>query len=176
MNFNQKALIDSEIKLLVDDYKKTGSRELRDKLILAFVPAASKIAGSYRATTKLDYDDLQAEAILGVVTAISRMASLSHNNIGGYINKYIHQFCMKYIKSFDAPLEQIVEREDKINSDESVDDLIEVLPETGLEKRVLKLKLSGYSDHEVGKMLGFSRQYIWMVRQSLINRYRRLSR
>ena len=174
MIFNCPKLTDNEIQALVIEYKTTGSKEIRDKLVMAFVPAASSIAASYRRTTGLNYDDLQGEAILGVVDAVSRMAGLAHNNIGGYVNQYIHQYCKKYIKSFPPAIEIPDEPEGREDNETDVKEILNSLPQDEKEARVLELKMQGLSDSEVGKVMGYTRQHIWSIRMSLVTRFRRM--
>ena len=176
----------SNIKILtgaeINDLDLT-KKEDKDKLILSFVSIASNIASHYSRLPEIDYDDIQAEAILGIVDAIDRVAKgkVEHNNIGGYVNKYIHQYCFKFLKKFSRYRESVV-IEQLITDSESnssfdflaFNDCLDTIVKTSNERRVLELRKEGFNDTEIQGFTGLSRPTIGKIRSTLFNRFKQL--
>jgi DNA-directed RNA polymerase specialized sigma24 family protein len=171
-------LTDPEIDVLVVALRKTpDDSKIKDQLILAFVNMASAMAFRYSKLTGMNSDDLQGEAILGVIAAVNRFHAVEHDNIGGYINKYIKRYCTRFIKknALGQPLaeDQLYSKE-SIIGDIIVNEIIEKISNSLIERRVINMRCEGYSDTEIGKELGVKRQYVWTIRRNLFNRYRRI--
>jgi len=180
MHFDQTKLSDDDIaelaiKLKVDPDNKI----IKDELTMAFVIPASAIASHYHKITGLDQDDLQGEALLGVVDAVNRFHNIKHNNIGGYINRYVHQHCRKFIKRFtqkNVPLiDNMVHKRGIFFDSIILFDILDSIVKTEIERKTIKLRIEGLNDLQIGEIFGGSRQYVWHIRKILFDRYRRLS-
>lgn len=167
LNVEKISLSNSDLEKLVVDGDK-------DRIIISFVPIASHIAASYSRTTGLAFDDLQCEAVLGVVDSVNRLCSMNHRCPGGYINKYIHQYCHRFIKRFQNH-EMMVEPEGRQGIDiVELKDTLDSIIKSDFERSVIKLRSEGKNDSEVGELLGVSQSYVCRIRKELFRRYNRM--
>lgn len=166
-----KKLTDKEIDDLI---KIIHLKESRDKIVMAFIGIASSIAMKYHRSSNMDKEDLQGEALLGLVDAVNRFQAVKHNNIGGYINRYIHQYCLRYINRFykkgNNAGELLISNDDDVVT---AYDLANNVINSGLERKIIELRLKDYSDSEIAEQFGVSRQYIWSIRKTIAKRLKK---
>lgn len=179
MHFERSKLTDSEITVLAIQLKADpNSKVIKDQLIMAFLVPASAIASKYHGLTGLGADDLQGEALLGVVEAVNRFHKIKHDNIGGYINKYVHQYCRRFIKRFSwktIPLIDSLCGKNEFFDSIIMFDILDSIVKTEAERQIIELRIEGLNDAQIETVLGLSRHHIWSIRKTLFSRYRRLS-
>lgn len=134
--------------------------------------------------------DLDSVAMLGVVNCVHKIANgamANHDNITGYITKHIHGLIQREIgKSHIVPTPRSVPNivttnhgtlgyRTNADGDMAIIDLrdaLEHLVENRRERRILELREKGYTDQEVGEILGISQWTVRLIRLELYRRYR----
>ena len=150
----------------------------KDALIIEYMPVASNIARKY--ARYVEFKDIEAEAFLGLVEAVNRIeqGKCKHENHGGYINKYITQYCHNYLKKFgynsNISYDDITEDKHSSFNKTDFDDTIESITQTEQEKQVITLRRQGLNDTEISEQLGLDRLTIRKIRKRLYNRFERL--
>ena len=141
----------------------------REALILKYRPLAIGMARKRFPGC----EEAESQAVLGLTVAVERLATkgIPHDNVGGYIVKYIKQFMFKTdIPTSPEAAERVVLDQDGIVAR----DLIEHIAKDALDHIIISQRLAGYSDEEIGTGLGYSKAYIHTRRQVLQERLTRL--
>jgi DNA-directed RNA polymerase specialized sigma subunit len=154
-------LTDEEINSL-----DLSTKENRDRLIESFIPIASNIASRFKG---IEYDEMQAQVLLGVVVAVDKLSRQDHANRGGYINRYIYQYCFKGLNN--SREEYLEEQAVSFFNQVDFDDIINDIVETGREERIVELGKQGLNLKEISEETGLSRTTIIKVRKTLFSRY-----
>lgn len=134
----------------------------RDALIEEFHPLAIKISKRRFPGN----EDAESQAVLGMLVAIDRyfQYGLPHDNLGGYVVKYILQYLYK-----TTPTESPEHREPATTSPDTVmvKDLIDYIIKGPFDRTVIEMRLQGYTDQEIADELGYSKAYAYQLRQQL---------
>ncbi len=172
---------------------REGDKVAIDKMIFSHILLALSITNRYKGTRGLNSygHDLSSAAIVGVVTAVNQIAKgkmINHDNVTGYIVIYVRQFIADAINHYPTiytprrknneivkPLSDSLSRRDSQSSIQELEtwDLIDSLTDNETEKKILKLREEGYTDDEVGNLVGLSRSQVFRIRHDLFQRYQR---
>ena len=160
------------ISLLIRQFLDTGNEEYFEKLLEQFSPLLKSYA---RKLYYLDYEDSFQELSISLFEAIRALKTADNEYACiSYIKKtVIHKFTKLYYLSIDAQQKQadcisldgnsnIVlshgqEPEECVSRTDFINRLKEKTP---MERNIILLIMEGYSDEEIGKKLGYTRQYI----------------
>lgn len=192
-------LINAELSLCTDEEKLELLKRVRkkdpiaiEKMILCHIRLAISIVNRYT-SSGLNYlaEDLDSAAIEGVVTSVNHISTgrmADHNNVTGYIVKNVHYFIIRAIQHEAAIyvprkhpnktvglLPDVSPAKDSQLSIQELEiwDLVNSLTDDNLEKGILKLRSEGYTDAEVGELVGLNRLQILRIRRDLLRRYKR---
>ena len=150
-----------------------NDEDAREELVRYFMPIASNIAMKFSRSTSMEYEELRGEALLALVIAVSRLNTLLHDNIGGFIYTYMSKACQEYIRHNITPTEPLVKEPTDYRYFDQVmlKDQLESIVRSDLDSNIISLRLQGLRDKQIGERLGYSTQYIWQQRMSLLERY-----
>jgi DNA-directed RNA polymerase specialized sigma subunit len=162
-------------------------------LIEQHLGIAKKITGYYIVKYSAYHlrDDLNSAAVEGVVTAVDRIERglVEHDNYNGYICYYIHQFLGKEIRKnqFMVPpqrstqptccsLELPIAIDDPaIEISDTMEALSVAINGDGLHRRIVDLRIKGFTDGEIGEILGVKRLVVQRAKTHLHNIWRELN-
>lgn len=185
---------------LVDELRKTDTRELRDKIIMGnarlVLFKVSAYVSLYRQTLHLK-DDMVSAGFLGLTKAVNFLADpeVSHTESpSGLMALFIHREIGQLIEKSNLiviPLRTKIRndlKEIKVNNfsehdydlprNDCSDDLREViwnLTETEYERQILNLRESGYTDLEIAERLDLPASTINLIRRELFNQFKALT-
>lgn len=181
-------LLPSEV-LILKSKVIAGDTAAREELIMTHMRVAFSIAGKY-AKHGASSDDMTSAALEGVVSAVDKIAEgvLEHDNVTGYICSYVHRYCTNFIDHNSVvyvPRSQknkpIVQSLPDVPDSECFDmvvfdDLIEKITKSELDAKVIEFRRQGYTNQETADKIGVSCATVIRTRQSLLKRYRSLTR
>lgn len=189
------ALSKEEVTSLVDDLRiKTPGTKA--KLILGHIRLGKAIVRRH-ASKVGDLPELTGVMQLAIVQAVNDFGC-DHDNITGYIITIINQHISDYLYALPlVPVKGSTQRMRKAAGKEritvpdvfdvydanvqqidfnlqqfEIDELAEKLCICDQEREVVRLRLTGYSDEEIGQQMGLTRWTVWSIRQELQERYR----
>lgn len=174
--------MENTIGLLVKQYLETGNEHYFEELVVRFQPLIKSYA---RKLYYLEYEDSVQELTVALYEAVIRIVK-TEDEYGciSYIKKSVmHRFCKLYNESIDTQKIQessislelskiIAGRPDsEIQNCIYNMDLNNLLKgKNEMERTIISLILIGYSDSEIGKRLGYSRQYINRIKKKILDR------
>lgn len=172
-------------KLELLELTKAGSTEAKDELILSHIRLAFSIVNRLHTSD----NELKSAAVEGVVHAMSRVSKghLSHDNVTGYIVHFIHQYIGEYIRKISSipmprghtRLQAYSIRRNEAHYDPramtELKDLLAHSIETKQERRIVDLKIAGYTDAQVGEIMDIPQTRVFRIRQTLKQRFERLN-
>lgn len=124
---------------------------------------------AYSLAKKFGKDDEYFDcAIFGLVQGVSRLKDLPHDNITGYLVCWMNRY-LREVKAPTLPEQLYIPVND--DSDFEVLDLLESLPQ--LDKEIITLLLSKYTNKEICEELGTTQWYITKAKahlKTLLNR------
>lgn len=173
--------METTILSLVKQYKEKGNEEYFVELVKRFQPLIKTYA--YK-LYYLEYEDSMQELTLALYEAIMKMPR-ADNEYGciTYIEKaVVHKFCKLYYESvaeqkkqqssicsdFDQLTESCTDYELQ-NCVYKMDIENYLKNKSELERNIIILISYGYSDEEIGRKLGYSRQYINRLKKKILN-------
>jgi len=134
---------DAAKKKLLEEYSKTKSSELREKIILEFAPLVKVVAGrlSMYLGYNVEYDDLVSYGIFGLIDAIDKFDYMKDVKFETYASLRIRGAILDQIRKMDWIPRTIRQKQKKIDA---------VIKE-------IELKTGhGASDAEIAEALGIS--------------------
>lgn len=134
---------DAGKKRLWADYKRTGSPEIREKLIVEYAPLVKIIAGrlSMYLGGNVEYDDLVSYGVFGLIDAVDRFDDLKDVKFETYASLRIRGSILDQIRKMDWIPRTVRQRQKKID-----DAMRQVELETGRQA----------TDDEIREKLGIS--------------------
>lgn len=172
--------MENTIRLLVKQYQETGDEQYFEELVNRFQPLIKSYA---RKLYYLEYEDCLQELTLALYEGITKMDRTDDEySCISYINKAVkHKFCKLYYDSIDAKKQQESNIYPDLNQvsgsrpDYEIEKCICKMDlenffkrKNQLECSIISLILYGYSDDEIGKKLGYSRQYINRIKKRIL--------
>lgn len=171
-----------------------GDVKIIECTTFSFIPLLGSIVHSYG----LPYaaEELMSAGLNGIVDALDRIRAngLGHDNLGGYVVEYIHQYIRREVeelstirvpggtrraqkhrnKSIRPLLKGHRLTDEGQTSDQSsiieLRDLIQSVCLTDTDKEIVKLRFAGYTDAEIAESLKINRATITLARQALRDR------
>jgi RNA polymerase sigma factor (sigma-70 family) len=175
---DQEALLDLVQKSIA------GDKDATDFIILCHMPYVISIAECY--TT--DFDETCSIGTLALVEAVSRLSTVTHDKVTGYLKKCVRGACNKVYRKnlvISIPLEKPLNLtrkplNDSIAVNESFDrlefdDLITSICQTPKEEAIVSCRKHGMNDQEIAESLGMARKTVSKIRHSLFRRYKRVT-
>lgn len=109
---------DNGRKRLWDDYKRTGSSEIREKLILEYAPLVKVVAGrlSMYLGYNVEYDDLVSYGIFGLIDAIDKFDMLKDVKFETYASLRIRGSILDQIRKMDWIPRTVRQRQRQIDA------------------------------------------------------------
>jgi len=176
-----------------------NQKDVRDEAILGYTRLAMQIAGRYIAALKRPdkADILVSAAIFAVVEGVDNIikGQMKHDNLGGYLVERIHfgisaelegeqQFGPSGRTKRDrrqrgvesTPIrrenltDEVADTNDEIGVFE-INEALESLNLSDLERQIIELRVQGFRDDYIGRVVGLSQASIWMIRRDLQVRY-----
>lgn len=193
-------LAGAELSFCTDEEKlellkkvRAGDKVAIERMILSHVRLAISIVNRYVAVGGLYHlaNDLDSAAMEGIVLAVNRVAEggmANHENVTGYIVRYIHNSIIRTAQHDSAiyvprrqkdrivePLRNSIPGKDSQLNIQQLEfwDLIDSLTDDDLEKRILKLRSKGHTDAEIGELIGLNRLQVLRIRTDLFRRFKR---
>ncbi len=127
------------------------------------------------------FDDLSGAAFEGVVVAANRLHTLKHNNVTGYIVRYIHNFVSVALKKspvvptprghVPVKIKQIDHHDCGYSDDFVQSDILDNLTRTKEERNIVDLRIKGYTDQEIANTLKIPTTRVFRIRKTLKERY-----
>ena len=183
--------VEESRKLELLKLTKEGNIESRDELIMSHIRLALSIVNRYIGWHQCRYmrGELDDAAIGGVVYALDRVSKghLAHDNVTGYIVHFIHNFvsaCFQKATLIPKPRGHFRPqahsiKENSVHYDpramSELKDLINCTIETADERRIVDLKIAGYTDSQVGAIMAIPQTRVFRIRQTLKQRFERLN-
>jgi len=190
-----------DLEILEDDAKlkllkrvRAGDLNAIDRMIMSHIRMVLGIVNRHLHNCPHYAYDLDSIVMLGVVNCVHKIADgamAGHDNVTGYIVQYTHGLIQREIgKSYVVPtprsatnivtksLDLTYHTSDmaKLNDDGptfiDLRDSLEHLARNRREQRILELRGKGYTDHEVGEILGVSQWTVRRIRLELYHRFR----
>lgn len=166
---------------LILNYKKTKEEYWFEQLLNRFLPLVKSYA---RKIYYLEYEDSCQELSIALYETIVNMKCVKEEYACiSYIKKSLyHKFTKLYKESQQEQQIQFnsVEIMEKCDSDSHVEfsdqvvsniDLTEYLKnKKPIELKIIKMIMKWYSDEEIGKIMGYSRQYINRFKKKIMQR------
>lgn len=167
------------VSQLIAQYSLTKDDQYFEELFKRFVPLINAYS---RKLYYLDYEDSFQELSIALFDAVRKIPQ-KENEFAciSYINTTIrHRFIKLYHQSlelreipvselFDSQLCHFYDHLDFINNTIFEIDLQREMAERPKkEKKIITLLLTGYSDSEIAKITGFSRQYINRIKKRIL--------
>lgn len=184
--------IEDKRKLELLKLTREGNDEAQDELILGHVRLAVSIVDRYIVHFNCRYldDELDDAAIEGIVVAVDRIRQghLKHDNVTAYIVVVVHRFiadCLWKSSLVRVPRGHHYRwgtpiREDSVNCNPSkmieTRDLIDHVIRSKQERRIVDLRIAGYTDREIGKIMDIPKVTVFRTRQILKTRFERSNR
>lgn len=174
--------MENTIGFLVKQYLETGNEHYFEELVIRFQPLMKSYV---RKLYYLEYEDGMQELTLALYEAVIRIVK-TEDEYGciSYIKKSVmHRFCKLYYESVEA--QKIQEFSTSLDlgkipasrPDSEIQNCIynmdlknSLRGKNKLERTIIGLILSGYSDGEIGKRLGYSRQYINRIKKKILDK------
>jgi len=105
-------------KRLWDDYKRTGSSEIREKIILEYAPLVKLVAGrlSMYLGYNVEYDDLVSYGIFGLIDAIDKFDMLKDVKFETYASLRIRGAILDQIRKMDWIPRTVRQRQRQIDT------------------------------------------------------------
>jgi len=168
------------VSILISGFLDTGNEEYFEQLLEQFSPLLKAYA---RKLYYLDYEDSLQELSISLFEAIRKMKTADNEYACiSYIKKsIIHKFTKLYHLSVEAQQRQmdcisldcnsniILSPEYETESCISHTDLTNILKtKTPAERNIIFLIMQGYSDEEIGRKLGCTRQYINRKKKTIL--------
>ena len=173
----KKRLTYEETNLLVTKLKQ-GDKTARDILIRSHIPLAKSLASKFVNKAPHLLSELFITAQETLVEKVERIRlgkSLTvDNNIGAFLNSSI-VFALKHLIYKHKQKRKIANIEPKITHNLALDNLLkeEILLSdefSDIEKRIISLRIKGYTDMEIGNSLNLSQQRICVIKNKLRER------
>lgn len=132
-------------KKLWDEYMKTGSAELREKIILEYAPLVKTVAGrlSMYLGYNVEYDDLVSYGVFGLIDAIDKFDTMKEVKFETYASLRIRGAILDQIRKMDWIPRTIRQKQKQIDSV-----IRQIEAETG----------KGASDEEIAQRLGITEE------------------
>ncbi len=132
-------------KKLWDEYMKTGSAELRGKIILEYAPLVKTVAGrlSMYLGYNVEYDDLVSYGIFGLIDAIDKFDAMKEVKFETYASLRIRGAILDQIRKMDWIPRTIRQKQKQIDSV-----IRQIEAETG----------KSASDEEIAQKLGITEE------------------
>lgn len=186
--------IEDKRKLELLKLVRKGNTEAKNELILGHVRLAVSIVDRYIIIYSCRHSDdmLDSAAIEGLTVAVNRVEQghLKHDNVTGYIIKFIHNYiseCLRklppvytprghsYPRYVGAEMLEIMVQEDNPHALIVVKDLIDCTIRNERERRIVDLRIIGYTDKEIAKIMDIPQVSVFRIRQTLKQRFERLN-
>ena len=183
--------LDDDLKLEIVSELKAGNLSRKDQLILSHIRLAFAIAKRYIKKHNLSrlYDELNSAAAEGVIIAVDRISKgyLKHNNATGYIVKFVHNSIIQtWAKQPIVPSPRNRNNTEThsfldihANFDDSkvisIHETLDCIIRTQRERRIVDLRIKGYTDVQIGAIMGMPHQTIQRLRKILRKRFERLT-
>ena len=105
-------------KRLWDDYARTRSSEVREKIILEYAPLVKVVAGrlSMYLGNNVEYEDLVSYGIFGLIDAIDKFDSMKEIKFETYASLRIRGAILDQIRKMDWIPRTIRQKQKKINA------------------------------------------------------------
>lgn len=173
--------MENSVSLLISEFLDTGNETFFEQLLEQFSPLLNAYA---RKLYYLDYEDSLQELSISLYEAVSKMKNTDNEYACiSYIKKSIvHKFTKLYRLSVETQQNQvncfsldcnsniILSQEYETENCISHADLINKLKvKTPTERNIIFLIMQGYSDEEIGDILGYTRQYINRIKKKIIH-------
>lgn len=171
---------------------RKGNTEAKNELIMCHVRLAISIVDRYILKFNCRHldDELDDAAIEGVIVAIDRVQRgyLKHDNVTAYIVVVVHRYisdCLRKSSLIPTPRGHVYRKSVQIQEDNvccdpktslETRDLINCTIKNEQERRVVDLKIKGFTDKEVGEIMDIPQITVFRIRQTLKTRYERLNR
>lgn len=190
-----RVFTDAEALILLPQVRACDCKAI-EAMTTGYMRLALVIAGQYVALFKSRrwVDDFVSAAMEGLTDGVNELRDphAGVNNPKSVISSAVHRAITKLIE--DAPTIRVPSRSGRrrgqgaptrISSDEinetiiesgyapditSVEDAVDQVIETPLEADIVRLRVEGYTDDEIGEQLGYSRQTVQVIRQDLYGR------
>lgn len=172
--------MEKSVSILISDFLNTGNEEYFEQLLEQFSPLLKAYA---RKLYYLDYEDSLQELSISLFEAITKMKTTDNEYACiSYIKKsIIHKFTKLYHLSVEVQHKQVdcisldynsnmlLPQEYEAENCISYTDLTNFLrTKTPAERNIIFLITQGYSDEEIGRKLGCTRQYINRKKKAIL--------
>lgn len=145
-------------KKLWDEYIKTKSPEVREKIILEYAPLVKLVAGrlSMYLGYNVEYEDLVSYGIFGLIDAIDKFDSMKEVKFETYASVRIRGAILDQIRKMDWIPRTIRQRQKKIDS---------------VIKEIELITGQNATDEEIAEKLGISREEYteWLSQMKITN-------
>lgn len=178
----------TELVSVTLENKTLTPQELED-LCQKHIPLAARIVSGYACLAIERTNDMLGEGILAIWQAASNLDKMKDTNFTAYCACAIHNAVIRFLRRehvlrnsrkliLESNLQQFSISRD-IRSHKIRRRVVRILEtldactDTDLERKIIKLRIQGYKDQEIGSQLGYSTAYIHKVRVRVADRVRR---
>lgn len=194
------AIPDDEKPGLISEIKG-GSIGAGHRVILSHLRMTLSIVGRYMACldNQSKSDELVSAAVEGLVSAVNniRENGLPHDNLTGYLVENVHTYISTAIEKFptvripgrtkrrhkgkfvtpttaeltDKVIDQHFDRKISQSSQIEADEMVEQIVQSPRERQVIELRIEGYKDAEIAKLIGLGTTTVFVIRTQLQERF-----
>lgn len=166
----------------------SGDRDAFDSMVFEHVNLAKFLANRYAdyyCVRRFD-SELVSSAVFAIVYAVDRIrrGCMKHPNYKAYITKYIHLYLQKSVakakKEVQYPCVDDVEKvhnlfpvRDSVKERAEVWEVLSAITEDETERQIIELRVKGFVDNEICKILDMPKTTVFRIRKKLQQRYER---
>lgn len=182
------------------DLRNHPTQEVCDEATLGYMRLGMEIAGRYASVLNRPdkIENLVSAACCSIVETVDKIVKgkMPHDNLGGYIVENIHFDIsreleseqmfgpagqtkrarrQKGIESEHIQQEALTDELATMNSEIGIFEINEALESLGLtdlERQIIELRVQGFRDDYIGRVVGLSQPSVWMIRRDLKTRFR----
>lgn len=178
-----------------------GNLEAAHRAVLSHVRLALNIVGRYMVVidNTSRSDDLVSAAVEGLCHGVNKIREegLPHVNLTGYLTENIHRFVSEHLEHFpvvrvpartkrrhkgkvlqpatceltEAVIEKQFDKKSKMISKIELDEILEKVIQSPMEREIIELRMEGRRDDEVASLVGLSKTTVFLIRRELENRF-----
>jgi len=162
-------LNDTEIQELLPKLR-IGDKETKERIISGYMRLAASIANRYN---YYDKEIMFSAAWFGVCVAIDKVTKElpKHDNLTGFVIPYIHKFCREELSKTKTKIMPLIDTIDKNVDFTELYDLIDFLIEDEIERKIIDLKIKGFTYLEISNILDLSVSYVFRTFKTIQKRF-----
>lgn len=173
---------DAKLKLVRELRSKqvsdTEKENIRNKIIVGHIRLIISIAAKYAKMAPTKDEELSDEACVALVKAVRALEGVENENVTGFIVSYVWRrlsdFLRKERRFEEENVKYTIYSKNRHVGMSMTDvwDLVDKITRNDTEKTIVKMRMEGYIDREIGEQLNCSKVWVGDKRQAIGKRYK----